>query len=164
MTSRTYFNILGTKHAVSFIRAYACVLCSLLLVFIGGCSSKTMIVELATENERVPYPKFLISKPQAKDELPSYSQVRVFELKDDCRIPECPVIWHLVVSDTSSPKKLTFGAFPSFGSQTIVTAGKLKPGRTYLIHLGQSENIGSKEFGSMKFVIEDTGILATVED
>lgn len=130
---------------------------SLLVFAAASCAGKNIQIVPLSDNEGIPQPNFIAKNVTSADQAPSYSQVRVYDVTESCKPPICPLFWQVVVSDTASPQKLTYGALPSFGAITIVPPRALKPGRRYEMLLDQKEPGPAQDSGAITFEVTEAG-------
>lgn len=116
-------------------RSFGLVLIVLLLALstLAGCAQPMTDLRLASSPQRLPMPKFVARDQNARGGLPTFSQIRVYELNDDCILDTCPVVWDVTVAEDHSPNEFVYGGFPGFGSQTIVSAKELRKNQRYLL-------------------------------
>jgi hypothetical protein len=128
-----------------------------IILISSGCASNNIEITLASPQERVPSPQFLAKDMSKKGQIPEYSHVRVYDVTEGCSIPGCQIVWHSVVSETTSPTKIHYGVLPSFGSITVVSPRTLRPGRKYVLTLGQEEQHVRSRYGSIEFYVNENG-------
>jgi hypothetical protein len=97
--------------------------------------------------------------PKAVSDNGYFNEILVYET-GSCEIPKCRVMWHVLVPDKSGPKDFVYGGIPTFGSQTIVPAHRLRANRSYLLVVGASEVRFEQSSGELAFGISDQGQLA----
>jgi hypothetical protein len=137
---------------------------TLLVLAAASCSGRNIEIVPLSDNETIPQPNFSAKNVSRAEQSASYSQVRVYDVTDKCKAPICPLFWQVVVSDTGSPQKITYGALPSFGSITIVPPRGLKAGHRYEMILDQKEAGPSKDSGSIVFEVTEAGRIVAVAE
>ena len=91
---------------------------------------------------------------------PVYSLIKVYEKKGSCEVPECPIMWHVEISDKQSPTEFVYGGFLGLGSMTIVSAQPLKAPGKYELIVSKSTQLGSESIeGYYRFDIDEEGAL-----
>jgi hypothetical protein len=143
-------------------RYLALSVCSLGLLFTVGCATRTIEVNLASDQERIPHPSFVANDMTQKHAWPEYSEIKVYKLVQNCQVPQCPLVWNVVVSGEKSPRKIVYGALPSFGSMTIVAPQELQPGQSYALGLDRAENTPATGKGSINFIVNDDGTISSL--
>ncbi len=138
------------------LRRLTAVLAALTL---SSCTVGIIEVRPASEAEQIPQPVFLVSSPTAQNQRPVYSRIRVFDTSDGCQTPYCAMVWQVVVSEQSSPQKITYGAIPAFGSYSIASPRELETGRTYQMILDQRPDSPLKEAGVIDFTVSQDGMI-----
>ena len=103
------------------------------LLVLGACASNRTELGLIGSNQEIPMPSFYARNDSASGDLPSFAQIRVYELTGDCKLPDCPIVWDVVVSEKHAPNEFVYGGFPGFGSQTVIPAKPLVPQKRYLL-------------------------------
>lgn len=119
-----------------------------------ACSNKNIAIELASPKEILPQPAFTIGGAAPSGERLNYSQVRVYELADQCSPPQCRIMWHIAVAGVNSPKSILYGAVPSFGNFVIVPPKLLKAGHVYRFIADSPESSANRAHGSFDFTID----------
>ncbi len=128
------------------------------LLGMAACSGGHITLTPSSDKERIPQPKFKANDLAAEGILPEFSQIRVFEL-DNCIVPNCPIIWHVVVSRDRSPREIIYGALPSFGAQTIISSNPLETGKSYRLELGTAKGNLEKGSGHLEFSVDEEGYI-----
>ena len=137
-------------------------LCAAVLtcVLLSGCVSQRISITTLSDAERLPQPAF--KALGQKKERPRYSEVKVYHVTDDCSVPECPLVWKIIVEETQSPRKIVYGNLPTFGSQTIVSPKDLQKNNTYHLHLGPAKGEAPEGVGKLIFVVDEEGFVRTL--
>ena len=133
-----------------------------LVLFLFGasaCTPPNIDLELASQNERIPFPNFVARDLLRQNAWPEFSQITVYESIDNCAVPNCPVMWKVIVSEGKSPREITYGELPSFGAQTIIAPKDLIPGSNYQLILDQAEGTPPTGKGALSFSIDENGVL-----
>lgn len=120
-----------------------------LLAFTSSCTARQTTLQLASDYQTIPMPSFTARGADLGGQLPKYAQIRVYELTGDCSLPNCPIVWDVVVPEEHSPTEFVYGGFPGFGSQTVISAQPLKPNQRYLLMTLRSDfgdRAGAGEF------------------
>ena len=104
-----------------------------LVTLATACSGKTTNIKLASDYQTLPMPSFIAQDSSRGGQLPKFAQIRVYELSRGCELPNCPIVWDVIVPEDHSPTEFVYGGFPGFGSQTVISAQPLQPDRRYLL-------------------------------
>ncbi len=104
-----------------------------------SCTAGKTKIRLASDYQTLPMPSFVTQDAARSGQLPKFAQIRVYELTKDCTLPNCPIVWDVVVPEDHSPTEFVYGGFPGFGSQTVISAQPLQPDRRYLLMTLPSE-------------------------
>ena len=100
---------------------------------VASCASAKTNVRLANNYQTIPMPSFVAQDSSRSGQLPRFAQIRVYQMDKGCALPNCPIIWDVVVPEDHSPTEFVYGGFPGFGSQTVISAQPLEPNRRYLL-------------------------------
>ncbi|MCB0322855.1 MAG: hypothetical protein KDD69_04755, partial [Bdellovibrionales bacterium] len=138
-------------------------LVTFLLIGTSSCVHTPIAVAPASEQEQIPHPKFVAKDLSQQNAWPSYSQIRVYRLVDTCEVPNCPLMWHVVVSGDRSPREIIYGGLPSFGAMTIVAPHDLQRGARYELRLDRAENTPVTGEGAVRFEVDDEGKITQIE-
>ena len=98
-----------------------------------SCSGQKTNIRLASDYQTLPMPSFMAQDASRSGQLPKFAQIRVYEMSKGCQLPNCPIVWDVVVPEDHSPTEFVYGGFPGFGSQTVISAQPLQPDRRYLL-------------------------------
>lgn len=131
------------------------------LLTTAACTRPNITLSVASDKERLPYPKFRADDLSAEGVWPEFSEIKVYQV-NNCRVPKCPIVWQVVVSEDRSPREIIYGALPSFGAQTIIASEPLKPGQSYRMELGTASGTRQTGSGAINFSVNRNGFVETV--
>lgn len=141
-------------------KAIVSVLAFWLVCLLLACTGRTLTIALAPEVGDVYRPRFVVADSSRVGLVPSYDRVTVYELRNFCDVPGCPIVWQVAVSSTASPTELQYGVLPGFGSLTIVGAKPLQAGRGYRLVLDDVQVRPQSQSTSIDFTITEDGTVA----
>jgi len=127
------------------------------LLWVLGCSPP-ISVNLSSNQRFIPEPVFLLTDKSNEGEKPSYSRVKVYEQVDSCSVPDCPLLWEVVVPLRYSPNKFHYGRNLGFGTITLIPAKNLKLNRDYTMLLTSSLHGNNESVeGRFHFRVDERG-------
>ncbi len=129
------------------------------LLTTAACTRPNITLTVASEKERIPYPKFRADDLSADGVWPEFSEIKVYHVSD-CVVPKCPIVWQVVVSEDRSPREIIYGALPSFGAQTIIASAPLERGERYRMELGTASGTRQSGSGFINFSVDDNGFVS----
>ena len=128
----------------------------LFVIVLASACSRTLTVDLASPNERIPEPTFIIKDYGKAGQVADYSQVKIFDKTEGCVVPNCPLVWHINVA-AGSPAEIAYGAFPGFGSMTLVSPRQLKKNHSYIMVVDEYSDKPQKNKGALSFYVNEDG-------
>ena len=110
-----------------------------------------LLIELASEQERIPAPVFVVTDPERPGERPRYDTVQVLDRGGR-------LLWHLRAEpfgDTASVGRFAYGE-PVAGFTAVVEPAPLEPGGRYVVYaIGRAR-------GSLHFDVDPAGSVRKV--
>ncbi|HVS03555.1 MAG TPA: hypothetical protein VMT16_12350 [Thermoanaerobaculia bacterium] len=73
-----------------------------------GCTPIELLIEPATEAERLPVPAFRVLDA-SRAQAPLYDQVKVLDVSGPCGDSGCPVVWWAAAAGEQGPRLLRYG-------------------------------------------------------
>lgn len=132
------------------------------VLLLAGCA-RPLQIGLRTERERIPSPVFVAFSPDRENQREPFTDIKVYEVKDRCKTPDCPLAWHVVTNPKQSPTFITYAGSPSFGSLTLVGGSRLKPGLSYEMVLSEKTIEHEVIKGRYSFAVDMKGKVVGIE-
>ena len=140
------------------------IILTLILVTTFGACSKPISINFAPDGARAPAPYFVARDYSEDGARPTYSDIKVYELTDNCSIPNCPLMWHVAVSKVKSPIEIVYGGSPALGASTLTAAKELKQDGRYSLVLSSAESRGGETVdGRLDFTVEEDNRIVVVD-
>ena len=127
----------------------------LVIASLAGCSYPVKITK-ASNTESLPSPVFWAVDQTTEDGRPVYTDIQVFE-RTGCKVPDCPLVWHVATNRKQGANEIEYGAFQGFGALYIVPAKTLRPGGKYELVLSEERQRRDAIQGIYQFEIDPAG-------
>jgi len=131
-----------------------------LFLFVGlaACSntSDRIDLELASDYEKLPQPRFQAREANRPGQLPQYNEIRVYDVTS-CQLPYCPLMWRIILPDNFGAGDFYYGGQPTFGAHTINSAKTLQPNSKYEVVVGPVDKSYHYQRGQLGFEVNEAG-------
>lgn len=141
----------------------------LLSVFLIACSFVRLEIKLASNQEIIPSPNFIVNnditnyskdgKGESKIVALPYRRIRFYKMIDGCSIInyDCQLIWHLKLDGEKLEILNIKYAVPLQGSKEIHKAEKLEPNQKYFASVDCENSSALGCFGTQLFRVDGNG-------
>ncbi|MCB0329760.1 MAG: hypothetical protein KDD70_08850 [Bdellovibrionales bacterium] len=131
-------------------------------LLLGGCSVPMEVAPMS-DFERIPAPLFTAYAPDQAGQQGKYTDIKVYERRNECTPPQCPLRWHVNLNPRQSPTMFRYGYIPGFGLNTLRSQDPLQVNTEYVLVLSERFQKDEDVKGELYFRIDEQGVVVPLE-